>query len=213
MGALYSLDFPNGKRYLGITSGTVAKRFGEHVKAARAGGTAAVHRAIRKHGSEAVRVLTLAIADSWEYLQLVEKNAIRVFGTFGPGGYNMTAGGDGFLGGRHTPESKAKIAEANRNSSPETRKKIGDAFRGKPGSNLGSKHCPQAKAAKADRQLASGAPQRGNPSGCAGVSWSQACGKWQARYKRFGKITHLGVFDDLADAIAARQRAVAEVLK
>jgi group I intron endonuclease len=214
MGALYRLDFPNGKSYVGITSGTAESRFRDHVRDAKHKPSGwAVHRAIRKYGADAVKVVTLAIADSWEYLQLIEKNAIRVFGTFGTKGYNMTAGGDGFLGGRHTPESKAKIAEAGRNISPETRKKIGDAFRGKPGSNLGCRHSARAKVEKADRQLARGTPQQGNTSGCAGVSWSRACGKWQARFKRFGEITHLGVFEKLEDAIAARRAATAEVLK
>lgn len=171
-----------------------------------------MQRAIRKYGADAVKVVTLAIADSWEYLQLIEKNAIRVFSTFGDGGYNMTEGGDGFAGGRHTPESKAKIGEAGRNCSEETRRKIGDAFRGKTGSNKGSKHSQEAREAKALRQLAKGAPQRGNPSGCAGVNWSAVCGKWSVRYKRHGKIYHVGVFESLEDAIAARHKAVAEVL-
>lgn len=205
MGALYRLDFPSGKSYVGITMGSVESRFKQHVRAAKKDAPQTISRAIRKYGAEAVKVVTLAISDSWEYLQLVEKNAIRVFGTFGKGG-------EGFLGGRHTSESKAKIAHASRNCSDETRRKIGDAFRGKPGSNKGVKHCQVARDEKANRQLARGAPQGGNPSGCAGVNWSKACGKWAVRYKRHGVVHHVGVFTDLAEAIAARNKAVAEVL-
>jgi len=212
MGALYRLDFPSGKSYVGITTGSVESRFRVHVRDSKKGGPQTIHRALRKYGAEAVKRVTLAISNSWEYLQLVEKNAIRVFGTFGKGGYNSTLGGDGFLGGRHTPESKAKIAQASRNCSAETRRKIGDAFRGKPGSNKGAKHSADAREAKALRQLASGKPQGRNKSGCAGVTWSKNAGKWMARYKHHGEIHHVGVFADLAEAIAARNKAVAEVL-
>lgn len=212
MGALYRLDFPSGKSYVGITMGSVESRFKKHVIDSTKGKPWAVQRALRRYGAEAVKVVTLAVSDSWEYLQLVEKNAIRVFGTFGKGGYNMTAGGEGFLGGRHTPESKAKIANASRNCSEATRRKIGDAFRGKPGSNKGAKHSAEAREAKALRQLSSGKPQGRNKSGCAGVTWSKNAGKWLARYKRHGVVHHIGVFADLAEAIAARNKAVEGVL-
>lgn len=112
MGALYRLAFPNGKSYVGITSGTAAARWQKHVRDARAGKPWLVQKAIRKYGTESVRVETLAIADDWAYLQLVERNAIRVLGTFGSGGYNMTAGGDGAMGVVQSPVSRRKKADA-----------------------------------------------------------------------------------------------------
>lgn len=210
MGALYQIEFPNGKSYIGITTQTPAARLRSHSKDAKhRKGDWAVHRALRKYGTGNVVLRTLAIANDWAYLQLIERNAIRVFGTFGKGGYNMTAGGDGFLGGRHTPESKAKIAEAGRNISPETRKKIGDAFRGKPGSNLGSKHDPAANDAKSLRQLKSKTLSSRNTSGHKGVSWNKGAKKWMAYFKTHGAYQYLGLFVDKAAAVAAREAAVA----
>lgn len=49
--------------------------------------------------------------------------------------------------------------------------------------------------------------QSNNGSGCNGVSWDKARCKWRA-YVRVGKDTrHLGRFDDIDDAIAARKDA------
>ena len=84
MGALYRLDFPNGKSYVGITAKTAAQRFSAHAYSAqKRGAPTALGRAIRKYGAEAIKVVALAISNNWEYLQLIERNAIRVFDTFG----------------------------------------------------------------------------------------------------------------------------------
>jgi hypothetical protein len=46
-------------------------------------------------------------------------------------GYNMTAGGDGCNGLKHSDETKQKLREISKNMSEETKKKIGDAHRGR----------------------------------------------------------------------------------
>lgn len=137
MGALYRLDFPNGKSYVGITSDAAEARFKVHVGKARSPNSWAVHKAINKYGADSVRVVTLAIADSWEYLCLIERKAIDVFGTFGKAGYNLTAGGDGFRG-EHTQDTKDKISAANKGRvfSKETCALISAAKKGKPGKPL-----------------------------------------------------------------------------
>jgi hypothetical protein len=53
----------------------------------------------------------------------------------------------------------------------------------------------------------SNAPQSGVP----GVAWNAARGKWQARIAVRGKDTYLGLFNDLGEAIAAREAAVAKL--
>lgn len=134
MGALYRLDFPSGKSYIGITMGSVESRFREHVRTAKKGSAASISRAIRKYGTDAVKRITLAISDSWEYLQLVEKNAIRVFGTFGKGGYNSTLGGEGTQGLLKSPEVRARISAAKRGvpQTPEAIAARAAALRGRP---------------------------------------------------------------------------------
>lgn len=64
---------------------------------------------------------------------------------------NTTIGGDcGSLGYRHNVEAKRKISEASkkqkgRKLSKETRMKISDSLRGKPGRNTGNKHTDETK--------------------------------------------------------------------
>jgi len=46
-----------------------------------------------------------------------------------------------------------------------------------------------------------------NKSGVMGVFWNTGKGKWTAKIKKNQKTTHLGYFDDLAMAAAARKEA------
>ncbi len=63
MGCLYAIDFPSGKRYIGITTATAEERFKGHVSAMNKGWDAAVSNALRKYGPENVAVRTLALAE------------------------------------------------------------------------------------------------------------------------------------------------------
>lgn len=49
-----------------------------------------------------------------------------------------------------------------------------------------------------------------NTSGHVGVHWNKKCNKWQAYIKVNGKMLHLGLFENLEDAIAARKAAERE---
>ena len=54
---VYALVFPNGKRYVGLTSLTPAKRFEGHKKAARAKSRLPVHQALNSFGPRILRAL------------------------------------------------------------------------------------------------------------------------------------------------------------
>lgn len=110
MGYLYRLEFSSGKGYIGITERrTLSKRIDRHRDAVKSGGQYAVHRAWRKHGEPVVRVLAMA---SGKYLLDLEQRAIASYGTFGPGGYNMTPGGE--VPPSTIPEIAAKLSVAMR---------------------------------------------------------------------------------------------------
>jgi hypothetical protein len=136
MGFLYRLDFASGKRYVGITEKPrVGDRMNWHSSEARLGSTLAVHRAWRKYGAPRVTVLAKA---SGAYLLDLERRAVHAYGTYGPGGYNLTTGGN--VSPARMPDVRAKLSHAatGRRHSPETRAKLSTARKGKP---LSSEHC------------------------------------------------------------------------
>lgn len=169
MGCLYRISFPNGKGYIGITSGSADSRFSEHrYNAASGRGNHLLHKAIRKHGVAAT-VRALVQANDWGYLCDLERKAIGAYGTRAPSGYNSTDGGEGALGYRHTPdslkkmglvhkgkahhamphtaESRAKMSASRRGVrlSEEHKKRISAALVGNQ-RNLGKHHSPESKA-------------------------------------------------------------------
>lgn len=108
-GSLYSLTFPNGKVYIGITMRTVKARFTSHVQQSRTGKSkCAVHHAIAKYGKESVKIATIANA-SYSELVVLEVKAIAEMGTRYPHGYNLTDGGEGSPGFIMTAEHKEKL--------------------------------------------------------------------------------------------------------
>ena len=92
---LYQLLFPNGKRYIGITSKTAQERFNAHCSQSQ--NKNPCQHAIHKYGKENVVLTVLATVDSWELLCLAEIEAIEKYQTFGKKGYNLTHGGEGNL--------------------------------------------------------------------------------------------------------------------
>lgn len=115
MGCLYRLEFPSGKSYIGVTLKTAALRLKQHVTDARRGDRL-IGQAIRKYGAENCRVVTLVISDDFAYLKEMEKRAIAAFGTFRPGGYNSTMGGDGVIdpSGQSEIKRRAKLRETKK---------------------------------------------------------------------------------------------------
>lgn len=89
---IYKLTFPNGKIYIGMTTAALRNRLYCHrFKAKAEAPKLLVHRAWKLHGEPLAEVL--AIVDDAD-LPATEVRAIRVFGSFGEGGYNMTPGGE-----------------------------------------------------------------------------------------------------------------------
>ena len=81
----------NGKKYIGITTRTMNKRFEEHKKA-----NSYIGKAIRKYGVSNFSISELDIAKTHEELCQLEVFYIEKFKTF-ENGYNLTIGGDGVV--------------------------------------------------------------------------------------------------------------------
>jgi group I intron endonuclease len=125
MTAVYSLyiatNVVNGRQYIGLTK-EYQKRLISH-KCAKT--KSVFHEAIRQHGFDKFVFSHIADAFDLEAACDLERMLIQQHNTLTPNGYNMTVGGQiGPVGYKHNAESKAKIAEANRNRNPEVKEKF-----------------------------------------------------------------------------------------
>lgn len=125
---IYCAEFPNGKRYVGMTTGKFSIRISQHLSDTKNRMYTAFHRAIHKYGKDSITWYILEDGiTSVSYLKERETFYILKLDTYKPKGYNLSLGGEGSLGYRHTDRAKAKIVAAlkGRVCSKETRAKIG----------------------------------------------------------------------------------------
>lgn len=104
----------NGKRYVGITCRSYFDRFKEHVHEALNGSTSMLHAAMRKYGPDRFDVILLESNIPDSEIEAREQHYIKLYNTFYTSriGYNMTEGGGGMCGYKHTEDAKAKISKA-----------------------------------------------------------------------------------------------------
>ena len=105
----------NGKMYVGVTKHSVEERWLGHVYVANIGAEFLLSNAIRKHGTDAFEISVLETSSSLEEMKASEIKWISELKTyvheFPQRGYNMTRGGDGTWGHRHTDETKKKMSD------------------------------------------------------------------------------------------------------
>lgn len=102
----------NGKIYIGKTNNLI-RRWGEHLKHAKAGKPYPIHRAISKYGAENFSKEIIgtyfdehdSLQGEIELISLYKANDMNI-------GYNLTTGGDGVVGYTFTKEAKRKISKA-----------------------------------------------------------------------------------------------------
>ena len=100
----------NGKRYVGVTTQTLASRVSKHKsEASKPISTCRLfHRGIRKYGFYSFRFRTLVVVPTIADAHEIERKAIAIWKPE----YNITAGGEGTLGHIVSPEARAKIGAA-----------------------------------------------------------------------------------------------------
>lgn len=101
----------NGKAYIGMASGKPRLRFRDHRAYAKRGSKFPLHTAIRKYGWDAFAVEIICCARNAADLAASERAIIEQEGTYGPGGYNATRGGQGTFGRIVSPERRAMLSE------------------------------------------------------------------------------------------------------
>lgn len=129
----------NAKQYVGITN-DLDRRWRRHRNAKD---DQLLHRAILKNGLDAFVFTHFADAFDADAAKSIERMLIAEHNTFAPHGYNLTEGGDGTFGYKHTEESKTQSRESNKKTwaDPELRKdlgkKISKAKKGQPSGRKG----------------------------------------------------------------------------
>ena len=111
-------DLTNNKKYVGqvIQHRGYKSRFAEHINGTKTANTRMLSNAIIKHGANNF-IVELIESDIPEYL-IDEKEIFNIsyYNTYYTNklGYNITHGGQGIHGYKHTDETKKKISEASK---------------------------------------------------------------------------------------------------
>lgn len=127
----------NDKQYVGMTS-NLARRWSQHLRGAKSKKPRqALHAAMAKYGADKFTVCVKAEHsgdDSLAVCQAVEQATIATLKTKAPHGYNVTDGGEGFVGYVFTDADKSKISRAltGRKQSSAERVKRSAAMRASP---------------------------------------------------------------------------------
>lgn len=122
----------NNKIYIGITNQGAGVRYLHHLYEARSGSPFPIHNAIRKYGKNNFTLEIVELCETSEILKEREKYWIAFYNSTDRSiGYNMTEGGDGTFGRKHSEETKEKIRQKalGRKISEETRKKMSNSHK------------------------------------------------------------------------------------
>lgn len=127
-------NLETGTEYVGYTN-DLPRRMRQHHYDAKEG-TTYFYRAIRKYGWEnfAFDVIFEHDDEQWT-LDVMEPYFIEWYDTY-DNGYNLSEGGEGAIGHKHTEEARRKMSEAKKGKklgprSEETKRKISEALKGK----------------------------------------------------------------------------------
>lgn len=147
----------NGKQYVGITCRGYRTRFLEHIHDSNYNkDNQILHSAIRKYGPDKfiVELLESNIPD--ELADSKEKEYISKYKTYYAvgQGYNMTEGGGGVVGYKHSEESKLKISESLKGIvfSQSRNDRISKALKNRPKSLEHRKHLSDARIGRYTKQ-------------------------------------------------------------
>jgi hypothetical protein len=112
-------------KYVGQTIRTLKQRKSSHLSSSKKGSTYYLHRAIRKYGAENFKWEVIYNASSEEELNEKETFFIKEYNTNSQDGYNLTEGGRGIRGWKHSELTKEKIKQcAIKNKSAQYLKKF-----------------------------------------------------------------------------------------
>jgi group I intron endonuclease len=127
----------NGKEYIGLTTRELDVRWKQHIYESNKDGSweykTPLGLAIKKYGAENFTVSILERYETVDSMKVGETDHIKQRNSHvSCGGYNVTMGGDGRIGAKHSDETRAKISMSNRGKiiSSETRQKMSASKQG-----------------------------------------------------------------------------------
>lgn len=104
----------DGKRYVGVTRLTMEKRRNTHFSNARRGHRSKFYAAIRFHGEHAFSFIQACACDTYKGALALERKLISELLPE----YNLTSGGEGVLGHRHSVLARRKMSAAKNGNGP-----------------------------------------------------------------------------------------------
>jgi len=141
------VNIVNGKVYIGKTEKTAEDRWKKHIATAfNDNSQFYIHRAMRKYGSEAFRIETLAIAASLEELDQLEMWFIAERHSNDPKfGYNMTTGGEGGWHDQYTEHPRGMLGKTHSEKTKEQMRQSHADISGNKHPMWGKTHTQEAK--------------------------------------------------------------------
>jgi len=132
----------NDKKYIGFSSKSLEERWNKHCCDAKNGRKTYLCNAIRKHGKENFAIEVLHCCENLNitrdileelYINKIGSHYLKGFG------YNMTFGGEGTMGHKHSEETKKKMSKSHtgKKHSEDTKQKISDQKTGCGNPNFG----------------------------------------------------------------------------
>ena len=139
IGVIYRIwNRDTGQSYIGQTIQPIKQRISTHFNI---NDNYYLHRAIQSHGIDAFE---WEVIESDLYKSLLDKREtywINQFDCIRPNGYNLTLGGEGTHGFKHSDDTKKKMSaiKKGKKASAETRVKLSESRRGEKNPNYGKK--------------------------------------------------------------------------
>lgn len=148
---VYEHICPNGKRYIGITSQKIKKRWQNGRGYEKGHGKSLFSKAIKKYGWDNINHNILFNDLTEKEAKWLENYLICYYRTFvgfnDCKGYNLTLGGDGKVGWKHKDETKKKQSEAKKgiHFTEEHKKNLSISKKGKTTWIKGKHHSEETK--------------------------------------------------------------------
>ena len=136
----------NGKIYIGQTKFNLNQRISDHLR-----NKSLIGNALRKYGLQYFDIFVIDVASDHKILCDKEMEYINFYNCKSPNGYNLTDGGEGFVGHVWTEEEKKKLRKPHGPFSEESKqnmRKPHGPFSEETKKNMRKPHGPMSEGAK-----------------------------------------------------------------